>query len=106
MPRLSRDAAGVEVRKEMKAAREHAGPRLARRVSGEWRAPATSQRPIRTANDAGTTRALLAPMLSPALPLILSPVQSAASPSCSLDRADLILAPFLFFSPSYLSASF
>lgn len=83
----SQDAAGVEVRKEMKAAREHAGPRLARRVSGEWRAPATSQRPIRTANDAGTTRALLAPMLSALLshsscqsswPLLLF--------SCSLDR--------------------
>lgn len=44
--------------------REHAGPWPGpTRVSGEWRAPATSQHPIRTGNDAGTTRrALLAPL--------------------------------------------
>lgn len=44
--------------------REHAGPWPGpTHVSGEWRAPATSQHPIRTRNDAGTTRrALLAPL--------------------------------------------
>lgn len=74
MPRSRRE--GGEERDE--GWREHAGPWPGpTHVSGEWRAPATSQHPIRTGNDAGTTRrAVLAP-----LPFALFPPLSSLLPA-------------------------
>lgn len=68
--------------------REHAGPWPGpTHVSGEWRAPATSQHPIRTRNDAGTTRrALLAPLpFAPSLfSLLCCPTPPPPPPSSLL----------------------
>jgi len=72
-------------------------------VSGEWRAPATSQHPIRTGNDAGTTRrALLAP-----LPFALPSSLLAAARRRVLftilswpHEADLLIPLRVYFGPS------
>lgn len=85
-----------EVRREAKAEGSTPGPT---HVSGEWRAPATSQHPIRTGNDAGTTRrALLAPLpfVLPSSPSSLLPTAEFSSPfSLGRTRPRSSLIPLL-----------
>jgi len=85
--RCPREAARDARRGErLKGARRGLG-RGPTRVSGERRrAPATSQRPIRTGSDAGTTRrALLAPLLPPGPRW--PPRRSGGSPSSRAERS-------------------